>query len=302
MHVPQWSVSCVVSWTNSASVSNAARKSQLPIWRLSSKVFLPIQPSPASWARSRSMSGAVSTTPRNHSRHLGAQKIGQFVQPSANERVIIVAPGVARDPALARVGACRLGRAVIHRQHDDAAHSVEDRARMLIRRLPIGEVVHLPGISLRQPIVEPGNSRRRNGRTDASQLEPQRRASAFRSLDNVATSVMGRILANSNSKTSSLQTARREPAFAIRGGPSAREKQPKRGLFASGTALAQGFRPSKKLIHPKGVTDMNYEPVLAIAIVCLVMAATLVFESCDKVLRRGRTIPMQRGKAKVLGA
>ena len=47
-----------------------------PSKRLSNSVFLPIQPKPASWANSRSKSGAVSTTPRT--RACGAAARGDF--------------------------------------------------------------------------------------------------------------------------------------------------------------------------------------------------------------------------------
>ncbi|HEX4141953.1 MAG TPA: hypothetical protein VHY91_00245 [Pirellulales bacterium] len=47
---------------------------------------------------------------------------------------------------------------------------------------------------------------------------------------------------------------------------------------------------------------MNYEPILAIAITCTVMAAAYFFESYEKLFRRPRYGLPLRGKAKTLGA
>jgi len=46
---------------------------------------------------------------------------------------------------------------------------------------------------------------------------------------------------------------------------------------------------------------MDYEPILALAITCTAMAAAYYFESYEKFFRRGRAVPMQRGKAKPFG-
>jgi hypothetical protein len=47
---------------------------------------------------------------------------------------------------------------------------------------------------------------------------------------------------------------------------------------------------------------MSYSAILAIAIMCVVMAAAYFFESYEKFFRRGRGAPLKSEKGKTLGA
>ncbi len=161
-------------YSSSTSVSSAARKNQLPSCLFNSSVFLPIQPRPASCANSRSNKRrGIHDAAHFGGRNALAQPIAKLRQARANQIVIVAAPGVARNPPLPWLRRLRVGGAVVHRQHHDAARAVEHELRIGGGLGTIGQIVHLPGVTGGQPLGKSIHSRRRHRRANAAQIETQ---------------------------------------------------------------------------------------------------------------------------------
>ena len=102
MQVPQWPPVVGVSGGRSSEVRKPARNNSEPRDLFSSIAFLPIQPSPARRAKSRSKQrGRVTGAVRQRPRHLGGQPVAERVELVPDDAVVVGVLGVGGD--LARV-------------------------------------------------------------------------------------------------------------------------------------------------------------------------------------------------------
>src|SRR5208282_3360616 len=100
-------------------------------------------------------------------------EIGQCMQPRAYQVVIVGPPSISRDQALARSGLAGLLGAISRCQHEQAAGAFQDMPGMLIGVGPTGNVFHLPGETVGEPLVQCFNPRRSDGRGGSSQIKTE---------------------------------------------------------------------------------------------------------------------------------
>ena len=99
-------------------------------------------------------------------RPLGEQRV-QPLQPAAHRGVVILAPGVARDPA-----AGRLRRPVQLRDAYDRLRRSQQIAWIVAHRgAPVRQILHFSGEACGHPAVIPGAVAGRRGRSGAGQFE-----------------------------------------------------------------------------------------------------------------------------------
>ena len=148
---------------------------------LISSVCLPIQPSPASWANSRSRKGAVSTTPRAFASALRFCRTAiEPLELAVNQIVIIpFAPRIARDAPFARPGAVAAPPCGTAGPASRCFARRRERAVDAVSLLPRGKIIHLAGIAAIEPFGQMRDAGGRHRGANADRAKPSRFASAL---------------------------------------------------------------------------------------------------------------------------
>ena len=87
--------------------------------------------------------------------------------------MIVGAPGVARDAALARLRGGGLDSTIVEGQHEQAARAVEHVPRVRVGLGASRQILHLAGVPGREPLLKAAEALRSDRRTDAGRLEAQ---------------------------------------------------------------------------------------------------------------------------------
>jgi len=101
------------------------------------------------------------------------QEIAEPPQSVPHHRVVVVAPGVARDAPVERTGRLWVSRAIVHGDHDNAAYAVKHVTRMFSRGDMAIHVTHLACEPAMEPIAEVRHALWRHRRRHAHEFEPQ---------------------------------------------------------------------------------------------------------------------------------
>ncbi len=144
---------------SSTSVTSSPRRSSLPSVRLIRHVFLPIQPSPARSANSRSgQRMLVHSNAPAHGRNLAPQEPPQANQAPLDHLVVVGASRVAgdHDAVVAKRDLRRLRSVVVaHGDADDALGSWKEAAGVAANLERTGHVVHVGMVAVADPLPKP---------------------------------------------------------------------------------------------------------------------------------------------------
>ena len=141
--------------------SSAPRNVKLPSRRSMSMVFLPIQPRPARRAKSRSSSGAVSTTARPRtSGHSPRSQVSSGFELVPENAMIIQPTSVTSDLPLGRAHWLGYGLTVNQADHHDRAHTFEQAIGMRPDLFMFLEVTHAGAMTGLEPFLKPAIARR----------------------------------------------------------------------------------------------------------------------------------------------